>query len=77
MAATLFAPFAFHPHRTTMRRTAIRAVDPDVPVSVPTVLARNPYIALLRRRGSDLDGAWRRRTDADDDLSIGRANGKK
>jgi len=70
MAATLFAPVALDPDRSFMRRTAVGAVNPDVAVTVPAVVARNPHVTRTRR-GNYLNRAGRRWANADDDLGVG------
>jgi hypothetical protein len=53
--------------------------DPDVSVAVPAVVAGNPDIVAVYgwRLGDNFDGARRRRTDADNELCVGRADGDK
>jgi hypothetical protein len=77
VAAALLAPFALYPYCTGMRRAAIDTGHPDVAVSIPAVVAGDPHIPLVRWGGNDFDWARRRRADAHNDLSIGRANAKK
>jgi hypothetical protein len=73
VAATLFAPVAFNPDGAPVWRTAVGAVDPDVGVPVPAVVAGDPDKALAGG-GHDLDGTRGRRTDADHYLRIGCSN---
>jgi len=73
VATALLAPVALDPDGTGMRWTAVGAVNPDVGVAIPAVIAGNPDIAGTR--GWDhLDRTWRRGTDADDNLRFGGAD---
>jgi hypothetical protein len=74
MATTFFAPLALDPYSSMMRRPGVMTVDPDVAVSIPAVVARDPHPTLMSWSGNDFDWAWRRWTDADDDLRIGNAD---
>jgi hypothetical protein len=74
VATTFAAPLASDPNCSAMRRTTICATDPDVAMTIPTVVARNPVVAGTGG-GNDLDGARRGRTDTNDDLSVGCKRG--
>jgi len=78
VAATLFTPFAFNPYGPTMGWAAVGAGDPDIAVAIPAVIAGDPDPVAVhgRRFGDDFDGT-RRRTDTDNDLRVGRADGEK
>jgi hypothetical protein len=76
IASAARAPVTFHPVRVGVGRTLVVAGDPDVAVTVPAVVARVPGpVAVLRgRHGDDLNGARRRRPNADDDLRSGNGS---
>jgi len=77
VAAALLAPLSFHPDSAVMRWAAIDTGHPDIAMSVPAVVAGNPHVTFVWRGRNDFDWARRRRADAHNNLSIGRANGKK
>jgi hypothetical protein len=56
-----------------MRRTTISAMDPDIAMAVPAVIARHPDITWAWS-GYDFNRTRRRRTNADNDLRIGSAD---
>jgi hypothetical protein len=70
VAAAFFAPLTGDPYGSAMWRTAILAVDPDVGVAVPAVVAGDPDIAFVGWGGDDFDFVRRRWADADDDLGV-------
>src|ERR1019366_8930027 len=74
VATALFAPVAFDPDGPAMGWAGIVTVCPYIAVAIPAVVARNPDIALVWRRGDDFDGARRGWANADDDLRVGNAN---
>jgi hypothetical protein len=77
MAASLLAPLAGNPDRSTMRWAAIGACNPDIRVAIPAVVTGNPNVAGMRRRRNSFNRMRRRWPDADDNLSIRAAHSEK
>ena len=74
MAAAFFTPLAFNPHGPTMRWAGVVTVNPDVAVTVPPMISRDPDPALVRRCRNDFDGARWRWAYADDNLRVSHSN---
>ena len=79
VASALGTPLAFNPNSAAMGRAAVATGNPDVAVTVPTVIAGDPDPVAVNGwgRGDDFYGARRRRANADHDLRVGHADGEE
>jgi hypothetical protein len=66
MATTLFAPVARDPDGAGMWRAAIGAMNPDVAVAIPAVIAGHPDPAGMRCGRNNLYGPGWRWADTND-----------
>jgi hypothetical protein len=78
IAAAAMIPVAIDPASVRVRWLHIRTGNPDVGVTVPTVISSVPGpVSVFGRRGRDsLYRTWRR-SNTDNHLGLGNAGGKK
>jgi hypothetical protein len=77
MPAALLAPVTLDPDCTAVGRAAILAADPDIAMTIPAVIARDPDPTFMGCDRYNFYGTRRRRSNTHYDLSIGRADRQK
>jgi hypothetical protein len=72
VAVAVVVPVAIHPLGMRVGRLDVSSGNPDIGVTVPAMIAGVPCpIRMLMGWGRDMFDGTRRRTDTDDDLSLG------